>query len=85
MTPSAPDVAAKSSPSDTPFELIPTSLKRTQTMQTGTKAQPPADFKFTVQRHGHKRGTGRRSYARCEKAIETKTRRAGKAACKETF
>jgi hypothetical protein len=52
-------------------------------MQTGTKAQAAQDRKMYVQRHGHKRGASRRSYAAAEKAIETKTRRAGKAACKE--
>jgi hypothetical protein len=41
------------------------------------------DRKEYVQRHGHKRGVGRRSYARCEKAIETAVRRAGKAACRD--
>jgi hypothetical protein len=54
-------------------------------MQTGTKAQPPADFKFTVRRHGGGSAKRRRSAARCEKAIQTATRRAGKAACKEGY
>jgi len=54
-------------------------------MQTGTKALRQTDTKAWVQRHGGGSAKRRRSAARCEKAIETATRRAGKAACKETF
>lgn len=40
-------------------------------------------MKRFVQRHGHKRGASRRSYAAQEKAAETRVRRQGKRACKE--
>ena len=48
-------------------------------MKTGTKAQgQDANGKMCVQRHGHKRGSSRRSYNAAEKALETKVRQAGK-------
>lgn len=51
-------------------------------MQVGLKGQGQDQYaKLTVQRHGHKRGQGRRSYAAAEKAAETKVRQAGRRAC----
>lgn len=53
-------------------------------MQIGLKAQgQDAYAKLTVQRHGHKRGQSRRSYAAAEKAAETRVRQAGRRACRE--
>ena len=54
-------------------------------MKVGIKAHGHQDSieKMVVQRHGHKRGAGRASYHRVEKAIETRVRRAGKKACRE--
>ena len=52
-------------------------------MKIGIKAQgQDALAKLVVQRHGHKRGVGRASYHRAEKAAETRVRRAGKKACR---
>lgn len=53
-------------------------------MRIGSKAQgQDVRAKSCVMRHGHKRGTSRRSYAAAEKAAETRVRQAGKKACKE--
>jgi len=45
-------------------------------MQTGTKVRGGGIEKLVVQRHGHKRGAGRASYHRAEKAAETRVRQA---------
>jgi hypothetical protein len=50
-------------------------------MNVGFKAQGHGAIKAWVQRHGHKRGASRRSYAAAEKAAEVKVRQAGRKAC----
>lgn len=53
-------------------------------MQTGTKAQGQEQFaRILVKRHGHRRGCGRASYHRQEKAAEARVRRAGGVAARE--
>jgi hypothetical protein len=50
-------------------------------MNVGYKAQGHGSKKAWVQRHGHKRGSSRRSYAAAEKAAEVKVRQAGRRVC----
>lgn len=55
-------------------------------MTVGRKAQgQDVNAKLVVQRHGHKRGVSRRSYAAAEKAAETRVRQAARRAIREDW
>ncbi|RTL30566.1 MAG: hypothetical protein EKK55_01810 [Rhodocyclaceae bacterium] len=59
-------------------------MQDTSTMKTGRRAQgQEVGAKSYVQRHGHKRGGSRRSYAAAEKALETQVRQGARRAIAE--